>query len=67
MIPQKKENAEMSVEMRLARRIKAIRILRGYNQKELAAKCGMSSQTLSNIECGKIGRASCRERVYACV
>ena len=61
MKAQKKENATMSVELRLARRIKAIRVLRGYTQKELAEKCGMSSQTLSNIECGKsdfqIGRA----------
>lgn len=70
MIPQKKENADMSVEMRLARRIKAIRILRGYNQKELAAKCGMSSQTLSNIECGKsdfrIGTLKTIEEVLQC-
>lgn len=33
MIPQRKENAEMSVEMRLA-----IRILRGYTQGELVEK-----------------------------
>ena len=70
MIPQRKENAEMSVEMRLARRIKAIRILRGYKQKELADLCGMSSQTLSNIECGKsdfrIGTLKTIEEVLQC-
>ena len=70
MIPQRKENAEMSVEMRLARRIKAIRILRGYTQRELADKCGMSNQTLSNIECGKsdfrIGTLKVIEEVLQC-
>lgn len=53
MTPQRKENQEMSIEMRLARRIKAIRILRGYTQFELAKACNMSNQTLSNIEQGK--------------
>ena len=70
MIAQKKENAEMSVEVRLARRIKAIRTLRGLSQKELADKCGMSTQTLSNIECGKsdfrIGTLHEIERALEC-
>lgn len=70
MTPQKKENAEMSVEIRLARRIKAIRTLRGLSQKELADKCGMSTQTLSNIECGKsdfrIGTLHEIERALEC-
>ena len=70
MKAQKKENATMSVELRLARRIKAIRVLRGYTQKELAEKCGMSSQTLSNIECGKsdfrIGTLKVIEEVLEC-
>ena len=70
MKAQKKENATMSVELRLARRIKAIRVLRGYTQKERAEKCGMSSQTLSNIECGKsdfrIGTLKVIEEVLEC-
>lgn len=70
MKAQKKENATMSVELRLARRVKAIRVLRGYTQKELAEKCGMSSQTLSNIECGKsdfrIGTLKVIEEVLEC-
>ena len=70
MKAQKKENATMSVELRLARRIKAIRVLRGYTQKELAEKCGMSSQTLSNIEWGKsdfrIGTLKVIEEVLEC-
>lgn len=70
MIPQKKDDAGMSIEMRLARRIKAIRVLRGYTQKELAAKCGMSNQTLSNIEGGKsdfrIGTLKVIEEVLQC-
>lgn len=70
MLPQKKENAEMSLELRLARRIKAIRILRGFTQKQLADACKMSSQTLSNIECGKsdfrIGTLKTIEKVLEC-
>lgn len=52
-VPQKADNSKMTVEQRIARRIKAIRTLRGMSQKQLADKCGMSTQTLSNIECGK--------------
>ena len=52
MTPQKKENAAMSVEQRIARRVKAIRILRGYTQKELAELCGYSNVTICNIEKG---------------
>lgn len=70
MKAQKKENATMSVELRLARRIKAIRVLRGYTQRELADLCGMSNQTLSNIECGKsdfrIGTLKVIEEVLEC-
>lgn len=44
---------ESSIEMRLARRIKAVRAYKGITQKELAEACGISNQTLSNIECGK--------------
>lgn len=70
MKAQKKENATMSVEQRLARRIKAIRVLRGYTQRELADLCGMSNQTLSNIECGKsdfrIGTLKVIEEVLQC-
>lgn len=39
--------------VRLGRRVKAIRVLRGINQHELAALCNMSNQTISNIETGK--------------
>lgn len=44
---------ESSIEMRLARRIKAVRAYKGITQKELAEACGISNQTLSNIEYGK--------------
>ena len=44
---------ESSIEMRLARRIKAVRAYKGITQKELAEACGISNQTFSNIECGK--------------
>lgn len=52
MIPQKKENAELTTEQRIARRVKAIRILRGYTQKQLAELCGYSNATICNIEKG---------------
>ena len=52
MNPQKKENATMTTEMRIARRMKAIRILRGMTQKELADACGYSNATICNIEKG---------------
>lgn len=48
---EKKNNA--TLEVRLGRRVKALRVLRGLSQKELAVACGLSNQTLSNIECGK--------------
>ena len=44
---------DSGIEMRLARRIKAVRAYKGLTQKELADACGISNQTLSNIECGK--------------
>ena len=43
----------LSFEVLLGRRIKAVRALRGISQRQLAEKCGISNQTLSNIECGK--------------
>lgn len=41
-----------SIEVRIGRRIKAIRTLRGMNQTQLAEATGMSSQTLSRLENG---------------
>lgn len=52
MTPQKKENTAMSTEQRIGRRLKAIRILRGMTQKELADACGYSNTTICNIENG---------------
>lgn len=52
MRQQKIENTEMSVEVRISRRVKAIRILRGLTQKQLAEKCGYSNATICNIESG---------------
>ena len=52
MTPQKKENTAMSTEQRIGRRLKAIRILRGFSQKALADACGYSNTTICNIEKG---------------
>ena len=52
MTPQKKENTAMSTEQRIGRRLKAIRILRGFSQKALADACGYSNATICNIERG---------------
>ena len=43
----------LTLEQRIGRRIKAIRVLRGITQKELADATGMSNQTISYIEQGK--------------
>lgn len=48
-----KELTTAPLAVRIGRRVKAIRVLRGYTQKELAELCNMSNQTLSNIETGK--------------
>lgn len=45
--------ADQNMMVKLGRRIKAHRALHGISQKELAEKCGISSQTLSNLELGK--------------
>lgn len=69
MTPQKKENAAMSTEQRIARRLKAIRILRGMTQKELADACGYSNTTICNIERGgdyKISTLHKIEEVLKC-
>lgn len=69
MKPQKIENAQMSVEQRIARRVKAIRILRGLTQKELAERCGYSNATICNIEKGgdyKISTLHKIEQVLEC-
>lgn len=63
MNPQKKENAEMTIEQRIARRMKAIRILRGYSQKELADACGYSNTTICNIERGGDYRISTLHKI----
>ena len=47
------EKKKATLEVQLGRRVKALRVLRGLSQKELAVACGLSNQTLSNIECGK--------------
>lgn len=52
MTPQKQENTSLTTEQRIARRLKAIRILRGLTQKELADACGYSNATICNIEKG---------------
>lgn len=52
MIPQNEENIALTTEQRIARRLKAIRILRGMTQKELADACGYSNATICNIEKG---------------
>lgn len=39
---------------RIGRRVKAMRVLRGVTQAQLAEKTGMSTQTLSNLELGKV-------------
>lgn len=43
----------VTLEVQVGRRVKALRVLRGYSQRDLAIACGLSNQTLSNIECGK--------------
>ena len=45
--------------------LKTMRKAKGYTQEELAIKLNVVRQTVSKWE--KIGRASCRERVYATV
>lgn len=52
MTPQKKENTAISTEQRIGRRLKAIRILRGFSQKALADACSYSNTTVCNIERG---------------
>ena len=52
MTPQNEENIALTTEQRIARRLKAIRILRGLTQKELADACGYSNATICNIEKG---------------
>ena len=47
----------------LGENIQTIRKHRGMKQQELADKIGINMQSLSKIERGEIGRASCRERV----
>lgn len=53
MSPIRKEDLSAPLEVRLGRRIKAMRALRGMTQKELADACEMSNQTLSRLENGK--------------
>ncbi len=43
----------VSIELRIGRRIKAIRALRGMSALQLAEATGMSSQTISHLENGK--------------
>lgn len=60
----------LTLEQRIGRRIKAIRVLRGITQKELADATGMSNQTISYIEQGKsdfrIGTLKEIEKVLKC-
>ena len=60
----------LTLEQRIGRRIKAIRVLRGITQKELADAAGMSNQTISYIEQGKsdfrIGTLKEIEKVLKC-
>ena len=49
--------------MILAEIIKNRRIALGYSLRNLANEVGISHTELVRIENGKIGRASCRERV----
>lgn len=69
MTPQKKENTDLTTEQRIARRLKAIRIIRGMTQKELADACGYSNATICNIEKGgdyKISTLHKIEEVLKC-
>lgn len=50
---QKKGNADQNMMAKLGRRIKAHRALQGISQKDLANRCNISTQTLSNLELGK--------------
>ena len=60
----------LTLEQMIGRRIKAIRVLRGITQKELADAAGMSNQTISYIEQGKsdfrIGTLKEIEKVLKC-
>lgn len=60
----------LTLEQRIGRRIKTIRVLRGITQKELADATGMSNQTISYIEQGKsdfrIGTLKEIEKVLKC-
>ena len=60
----------LALEQRIGRRVKAIRVLRGITQKELADVTGMSNQTISYIEQGKsdfrIGTLKEIEKVLKC-
>lgn len=60
----------LTLEQMIGRRIKAIRVLRGITQKELADATGMSNQTISYIEQGKsdfrIGTLKEIEKVLKC-
>lgn len=47
------ELESVPIEVRIGRRIKAIRMLRDMKQTELAEKTGMSTQTLSRLENGQ--------------
>lgn len=48
-----KDESKTPLAVRIGRRVKAVRVMRGFTQKKTAALCNMSNQTLSNIECGK--------------
>ena len=47
----------------LSDNIKILRKKKGYSQETLAEQLHVVRQTISKWEKGKIGRASCRERV----
>lgn len=61
---------DLTLEQRIGRRVKAIRVLRGMSQKELADATGMSNSTISFIEQGKsdfrIGTLKEIEKVLNC-
>lgn len=56
-----KDNA--AIQQRIGRRMKAVRILRGLSQKELAEACGYSNTTICNIERGGDYRVSTLHKI----
>lgn len=70
MKEQRIENADISIEQRIGRRVKAMLDIRGMNQAKLAEATGMSTQTISLICQGKsdfrIGSLKAIEKALQC-